>query len=278
MRTLLVFALGVLPAASQAPLVRMVNQSHPFSSEFQIGDRFEVQVTGAPHQSISVRTVRQGRTDWSPVISSTDDTGRWSTKGQFQKSDFGGWSEIWTVGGKFATPSIQFDVKASCVPGGRAMVSVMGPNMAMTCDTAEGSQTFSTPGLSDEFRTPDGRVIAGRPMQQTPEQYHLDMLDYLITGGDAAAARVSLSSSRGGFGDETADLIGKLIGVNALGEKETQNALGVIRAAFEKPETIAPDARGPSRTLAFLLHLAEVTDQGSLKRQIADTISYVQTR
>jgi hypothetical protein len=38
-----------------------------------------------------------------------------------------------------------------------------------------------------------------------------------------------------------------LIGVNALNKRETQNVLAVIRAAFEKPETIAPDAGGSHR-------------------------------
>ena len=278
MRALVIFALASIPAAAQSPLVRIVNLSHPFSSEFQIGDRFEIQITGASRQPIAVRTVRQGRTDWSPAIASTDSTGRWSTSGQFEKSDFGGWSEIWTVGGKLATPAVQFSVKAPCLPGGHAQLSQSGPNMSLTCDTAEGSETFGTPSSSDQFRTPDGRSIPCNATELTPEQYHMEILDYLITGGDIGASRISLSSSRGGLGDETADLIGKLIGVNALSEKETQNALAAIRAAFEKPETIAPDTRVPSRTLAFLRHLAEVTDQDGLKQQIAETIAYVQAR
>ncbi len=157
------------------------------------------------------------------------------------------------------------------------MARVSGPNVALTCDTADGSQTFVTPSLADPFRTPDGRTVPGRPTEQTPEQYHMEMLEYAISSGDGAA-RISLSSSSGGLGDETAELIGKLIGVNALSEKETRNALTVIRAAFEKPQTIAPDARDPSRTLVFLRHLAELTGQDALKQQIAETIAYVQAR
>jgi hypothetical protein len=278
MRALLIFALSLIPAAAQSPVVRLVNLSHPFSSEIQIGDRFEIQIAGAPRQPISVRTVRQGRTDWGSVIASTDDMGRWSPAAKFEKSDFGDWSEVWTVGGKLATPTIQFSVNAPCLPGGRAMAFVSGPNVSLTCEAAEGNQTFVTPSLSDQFRTPGGRSVPGRPMEQTPEQYHMEILADLITSGDLGAARISLSSSRGGLGDETADLIGKLVEVNALNEKETQNVLAVIRAAFEKPETIAPDAREPSRTLVFLRHLIELTDQDGLKRQIAETITYVQAR
>jgi hypothetical protein len=121
-------------------------------------------------------------------------------------------------------------------------------------------------------------LVLGRPEEQTPEQYHMEILTYLITSGDARAARISLSSSRGGLGDETADLISKLIDVNALNKRETQNVLAVIRAAFEKPETIASDAREPSRTLVFLRHLVELTDQDSVRQQIAETIDYLEAR
>jgi hypothetical protein len=54
--------------------------------------------------------------------------------------------------------------------------------------------------------------------------------------------------------------------------------LAIIRAAFEKPESIAPTARFPARTFELLRHLADFTDQDSLQRQIAETVAYVQTR
>jgi hypothetical protein len=277
MRTLVLFALSLTPAAAQSPLVRLVNLSHFFSGKFQIGDRFEIQITGAPHQPVSVRTVREGHIDWGPVLGSTDDTGRWSTAGQFEKADFGDWSEIWTVGGKLGSSAIRFDVDAPCLPGGVAFRSVFGLVMSLTCDTADGSQTFSTPS-SDGFRTPDGRSIVVNPTQQTPEEYHMETLSNWITSPESGDNRIALSSSKGGLGDETADLISKLIGVNALNEKETQNVLAAIRYAFEKPETISPDARQPPRTLLFLQHLREVTGQESLRRQIAETIAYLQSR
>ena len=39
---------------------------------------------GCGETACSVRTARQGRTDWGPVIGSTDWNGRWSTVGQFE--------------------------------------------------------------------------------------------------------------------------------------------------------------------------------------------------
>ena len=280
MRGLLVLAL-VVSALAQTPIVRLVNVSRPASRAFQIGDQFEILITGAPHQPISVRTMMNGTTDWSPVIASTDDTGRWSTTGRFGKDDFGGGSEIWTVGGKLASPVIIFNVQAPCLPGGRGFYAGSGPNWVLSCETAEGTQTFVTPPVSDSFRTPDGRLVPRRkPENMMPDQYHMDILQYLITsqGKDIASSRISLQSSRGGLGDEVAGLIARLIGVNALSNDETRNVLEIIHATFENPETIAPSARVPTKTLQFLHHLADLTDQDSLKQQIADEIAYVQER
>lgn len=279
MRVPLLLVLAIIPAAAQSPLVRLLNASRPISRDFQVGDRFEILITGAPNQPVSVRTSMHGRTDWSPIIGSTDSTGRWSTGGQFEKSDFGGWREIWTVGGKLASPAIQFSVNAPCLPGGQGQSFISGPNIILSCETTGGTQTFVTPSLSDPFRTPDGRLIPGRRTEETPGQYHTEIIQDLIAGGtEMRADRISLQSSRGGLGDETADLISKLIGVNALNEDETRNSLAIIRAAFEKPETIQPSAKEPSRTLLLLRHLADFTDQDSLKREIAETIAYVQAR
>jgi hypothetical protein len=114
----------------------------------------------------------------------------------------------------------------------------------------------------------------------TPDEYHTDILQYLITsqGEDIGRSRISLQSPSGGLGDDVAGLIARLIGVNALSDDETRNVLEIIHASFEKPETIAPSARVPSKTLPFLHHLADLTDQDSLKQQIAETIAYVQER
>jgi len=108
----------------------------------------------------------------------------------------------------------------------------------------------------------------------------MDILQYLITsqGEDIATSRISLQSSSGGLGDEVAGLIQRLIGVNALSDDETRNVLEIIHATFEKPDTLAPSARVPSKTLQFLRHLADLTDSDRLKQQIADTIAYVQER
>jgi hypothetical protein len=277
MRILLTLILAIVPAVAQIPLVSLLNASRP-GRDFQIGDRFEIVITAAPNQSVSVRTSRQGYTDWSPVVGSTDSTGRWSTGGQFEKRDFGSWGEIWTVGGKLASPVIEFSVNAPCLPDGRTgLIFMSGPNMILNCETTEGTQTFRTPGLSDSFRTPDGRLMNGRPSEQTPEQYQNERLQHFIENGMGTTA-VRLQSPQGELGDETADLISKLIGVHALNENETRNLLAIVRAAFRKPESIQPTAQEPSRTLQLLHHLADITEPGNLRREIDETIAYFQAR
>jgi hypothetical protein len=276
MRVLLTLVLAIVPAAAQIPLVSLLNASRP-GSDFQIGDRFEIVITAAPNQVVSIRTSRQGRTDWSPVVGSTDSTGRWSTGGQFEKRDFGSWGEIWTVGGKLASPVIRFSVNAPCLPSGQNQSFMSGPNMVLNCQTTEGTQTFATPSLSDSFRTPDGRLIDGRASERTQEQYYSELLQHFMANG-MGTTPVALQSSRGGLGDETADLISRLIGVNSLNEDETRNSLAIVRAAFDKPENIQPTAKEPSRTLLLLRHLADITGPGSLKREIDETIAYFQAR
>ena len=276
MRILLTLVLAIVPAAAQIPFVSLLNVSRP-GSNFQIGDRFEIVITAARNQPVSVRTSRQGRTDWGPVIGSTDNTGRWSTSGQFEKRDFGGWGEIWTVGGKLASPALEFSVNAACLTSGRNSSFTSGPNMILNCETTEGTQTFATPSLSDSFRTPDGRLVNERASEQTQEQYYSELLQHFMANG-MGTTPVTLQTSRGGLGDETADLISKLIGVNALNEVETRNLLAIVRAAFQKPENIQPTAKEPSRTLLLLRHLADITDPGNLKGEIDETIAYFQAR
>jgi hypothetical protein len=272
MRALFILAVAVVPAVAQKPAVRLTNATRPASTGFQIGERFEIVVTGAADQPVSVRTTMKGRMDWGPVIGWTDMSGRWSTTGQFEKGDFGDWSEVWTVGGKLANPTVHFSVGAPCLKGGQGFAMMSGPNMVLTCETAEGRQTFATPSDTEPFRTPDGRLVPGRMLSNmTAEQYHAEIMQSLITG----RAKDVGSGQRG---DEAEALIKKVIGANALNEDEARNVASIIRAAFEKPDRIPQAAKDPSRTLSLLRNLVDWTDQESLKQEIAETIAYVQAR
>src|SRR4029077_3964103 len=101
--------------------------------------------------------------------------------GQFEKSDFGDWTEVWTVGGKLANPVVQFFVAAPCLKGGQAFLSQMGQNVIEQCETTQGPQTFQTPNSEDSFRTPDGRLVSGKMRSNmTAEQYRAEVMQNLI--------------------------------------------------------------------------------------------------
>jgi hypothetical protein len=280
MRVLFGLLMVVIPVTAQHPLARIVNASHPTSNTFQVGDRFEVLVTGAPNQPVSVRMTINGRTDWSPVIGTTDGTGRWSTVGQFEKRNFGSWREAWTVGDRLASPVVEFSVGAPCLPGGQGMASIIsGPNVMQTCETAEGSQSFSTSSRPGYFRAAGARPTPwGSTEQQTQDLYQMEILQDMITQQQPFTGTLGLRSSRGGLGDETAKLITNLIGVNGLSEGEIRNVLSIIRLAFARPENIAPGLNFPGRSLKLVRHLADLTDDSGLQQQITETMEYLQTR
>src|SRR4051794_33654154 len=98
----------------------------------------------------------------------------------------------------------------------------MGRGLQVGCETAKGRQLFTTPSDADAFRTPDGRLVPGRPAEQTQEQYQRDILEHFVLSSEkeGGPARIALQSARGGLGDETADLIRTLVGVNALNEEQ----------------------------------------------------------
>jgi len=273
MRVLVLLAVAIIPAAAQRPVVRLTNATRPASNDFQVGDRFEIVITGAVGQPVSVRTTMNGRTDWGPVIARTDISGRWSTTGHFSKSDYGDWSEAWTVGDKLANPVVHFSVAAPCLKEGNHLVQATGAfQRAETCETTEGRQTFATPSDTKPFRTPDGRQVHGGIRSSlTAEQYQMEIMQSRIDG--------SLSGMRlRQPGDEAAALITKMIGANALSDGETQTVLSIIRSAFEKPDRVPQEAKGPFVTLLLLRNLANATEQESLRKQIAQTIAYVQAQ
>jgi len=272
-RIVFLLALACIPATAQSPVVRLTNTTRPAASEFQIGDQYEIVIAAAAGRPVSVRTTMNARRDWGPVIASTDMNGRWSTAGRFEKGDFGEWSEIWTVGGKLATPAIHFSVSLPCLGGGQGYMSQSGLNKAEACETPEGWQSVGT-HYEEPFRTPDGRVVPGRVRaNDTAEQLRADFIQDFVAG-----AGKEIRIKQMGVGDESGNRILKLIGVNALSEEETRKVLSIIQAAFEKPESLPPGAREASRTSLLLRQLADSTDQEGLKQQIAETMAYVQAQ
>ena len=269
------FLLGLMLIAGSAiaqtheSTATILNLSRVAAKDFQVGDRFEIVISGAAKQPVSVRTTMQGRTDWGPVIGWTGSDGRWSSEGQFEKSDFGDWREVWTVGGKQVSPAIQFSLGAACLSGARGGMVATGQHRMMFCGTAQGSETFSTPSDGDFFHTPDGRTVPGRVrLNRTSEQYHAEIIEAMLTGNTDPHA--------GALGDEAGATILKMIGVNALSDGEVRAALSIIRDAFDSPKRIPEPPKNPVETRLLLQKLTDFTSDEGLRQQIAGTLAHLQ--
>jgi hypothetical protein len=66
MRIVIILAVAAIPVGAQSPTVQLTNATRLESSDFRIGDRFDIVVNGAADQPVSVRTTMNGRTDWGP--------------------------------------------------------------------------------------------------------------------------------------------------------------------------------------------------------------------
>jgi len=268
MRLLLVLMLiggSTIAQSARESTATILNLSRVAAKAFQVGDRFEIVISGTPKQPVSVRTTMQGRTDWGPVIGWTGSDGRWSKEGQFEKSDFGDWREVWTVGGKQVSPAIQFSLGAACPPGARGGMLATGQNRVFFC----GSETFSTPSDGDFFHTPDGRTVPGRVhLNRTPEQYQAEIIEAMLRGDSGLHSKA--------LGDEAGATILKMIGVNALSDGEVRTALSIIRDAFDSPTRIPEPQKKPVETLLLLQKLTDFTSDEGLRQQIAGTVADLQ--
>ena len=252
MRLLVVFFVGALAAAAQTPTAKIVNTSRSGSSDFKVGDRFEIVVTGRANQPVSVRTTRNyASTDWGPVVGWTDTSGRWSTTGEFAKADFGAWEKALTVGDQLASPVVSFSVAAPFIPGGAGMIFTSGPNVVMSCETATGMQTYATPSLD----------IFGL---QTPEQTIGDLIEQSGGGGS------------GQHGDDAAIVIAKVVGANVLSDREIRNVLSIIGHAFQNRGVVPPTVN--PATIQLLQSLMTEAQTDSVKQEISKTVVFVQSQ
>jgi hypothetical protein len=271
MRALLICVAILTSMAAQTPHVQITNTTRPSSSTFKVGDEYRILITASSNQAVSVRTMRNGRTDWGPIIGWTDARGVWSTSGKYERGDFGDWAESWTVGATLADPVLRFSVDAPCHEGDPYGVSYMGSVRAVYCPTDEGNETFITPTDQDALRTPDGRTIPGHLRTEPAEAYQMRILQSGIDGEVMAGAYRQ-------FGDDAAIQITKMIGTNALTETEISHVLAITRAAFARPNYLRDNVKDPAAMLQLLNNLSSRTDQQNLKQQITETISYVLDR
>ncbi len=102
----------LLPASAQGQTVELLNLSRPGAVNFYVGESWQINVTGSPYQQVAVTATHNGVPSGPTVVGSTDGSGRFTLNGSMSTAEIGSWTEVWTVGGVQATPTLSFEVLA----------------------------------------------------------------------------------------------------------------------------------------------------------------------
>jgi hypothetical protein len=93
------------------PTVQIVNNSRPgYDSDYLVGDQWTLTVHGQANQTVSATLTLNGGSPSSSVQGQTDATGTFVMTGQMLDSTVGNWTEVWSVGGVQATPTLYLNV------------------------------------------------------------------------------------------------------------------------------------------------------------------------
>jgi hypothetical protein len=99
---------GCGPSVPSTAMVR--NLSRPGATDFQVGESFEVVVTGAPNQAVVAAASQNGSPMAISSFGRTDKNGRFTFTGSMAQTHVGSWREQWRVG-EIKAPLFSFEVK-----------------------------------------------------------------------------------------------------------------------------------------------------------------------
>ncbi len=138
-----VYTGGPLPGMPPAPhppapsSLKFTNLTSGNASQLKVGDRWQIQITGAiPNGAVSVTGGQNGAHDTTPM-GNADASGNWSSNGQITADQIGSWTEAWTVGGQ---PVGQFQF---------TVVPVMGSSSSSSSSSSPGSGSVVTGSFMD---------------------------------------------------------------------------------------------------------------------------------
>ena len=86
----------------------------------------------------------------------------------------------------------------------------------------------------------------------------------------------SSGGNAGQHGDDAAVLITKVIGANALSDREIRNVLSIIGLAFQNRNVVPPTVN--PATLLLLQRLAAEAQTDDVKQEIAKTAAFIQSQ
>lgn len=103
---------GIAQVGGSYPLaVRLVNTSGGSNSSFNVGDSWQIVVTGPPNSSVTASASQNGTSLGSSTMGTIGSNGQLTLTGTFAASQVGNWTETWQVAGQ-AAGSISFSVGA----------------------------------------------------------------------------------------------------------------------------------------------------------------------
>ena len=138
---------GAGPGSGSAPAnggKLIFTSSRGGTNAFQVGDTWQVQITGAtPNSPVTVSGSMPGSTFSGTSMGSTDNSGNFSKSGTFDTSTVGSWQETWAVGGA-QSGTISFTVAAATTPAGQKIITSSGATGGTATGSTSGSTTSST--------------------------------------------------------------------------------------------------------------------------------------
>jgi hypothetical protein len=138
-----------------SPSFAFTNLTSGDNTNFKVGDRWQILVTGPPNAPVSFNGGRNGENQVHPM-GSTDSTGKFTLNGQMGQGEIGDWAEAWRVNNQIVA-SFSFHVLPSS--------SVTTPSSTPGTGTGTGSgsrQTTQSSTSKSVFDTlPGGSVEIG---------------------------------------------------------------------------------------------------------------------
>jgi len=124
--------------------VRLINNTGGSNSQFNVGDSWQLMITGPPNAQVSAAATQNGTSLGTTSMGVTNANGQLLLTGTMSAAQAGTWTESWTVGGQ-AAGSISFSVAAPS--GGSGGGSSTSPTP--TPSTMPGASSSSSGSITD---------------------------------------------------------------------------------------------------------------------------------
>jgi hypothetical protein len=146
-------ALATAAPVASAPVtqaaVAFSNTSRPGATTFQVGDSWQLVITGGANQPVSGSASQNGNSLGTTPYGSTDSTGKLVLTGTMDASTVGNWAELWTVG---ASPAPVLNFTVAPAPGALTSAAPAGSSATAPAASSDAlsflTNTVTIPGLN----------------------------------------------------------------------------------------------------------------------------------